>query len=94
MAKDKTFYALSKLSGPAGFILPGAALDDLDADTISVLVDEGSATDDAELAAAAEASYVGAPGWGTTTGGLEVVDLDEVPLPLPVVEPDVTVPQE
>jgi hypothetical protein len=58
MAKATTFYALSKLSGPAGFILPGSKLDALDADSIEQLVADGLATDDADLASHAEAGYV------------------------------------
>jgi hypothetical protein len=94
MAKVTTYYALSKLSGPAGFILPGSKLDALDADSIEQLVADGLATDDADLASHAEAGYVGAPEWGTTTGGIEVVEEDVTNLPLPIVAPDITTTED
>lgn len=91
MAGSATHYALQKLSTPAGFVLPGDALEGLNDDTLAQLVEDGLATTDEDAAQLAQTSYQGVPDFGTTTGGLEIIEQDISGLPLPAL-PDPPAP--
>lgn len=75
MAAAKKLYALSNLSTPDGFVRPGEeVVQELSDDAVATLIAEGAATNDKSEADAAAAASAAVPEYGTSTGGLEVVE--------------------